>query len=105
MSNGAPFAVLLKEHRLARSLTQDRLAERAGVSAKAVAALESGRRKSPRLSTIALLVDALGLDDEQRAVLARAATTVEPESQLQAQTHLHLVAGPTPATRPTRAVD
>ena len=77
MSDGASFGVLLREHRLSRSLTQDRLAERAGVSAKAVAALESGRRKSPRLSTIALLVDALGLDEEQRAVLARAATASE----------------------------
>ena len=63
----------LRRHRVAAALTQERLAEKAGISPAGVAALESGRRRSPRLSTVSLLADALGLDTTQRASLAAAA--------------------------------
>jgi transcriptional regulator with XRE-family HTH domain len=43
------------------------LAERAQVSADAISALERGRRRRPRLETVALLADALGLDGADRA--------------------------------------
>ncbi|MEZ4522283.1 MAG: tetratricopeptide repeat protein [Thermomicrobiales bacterium] len=46
-------------------LTQAELAERAGISVKAVAALESGRRKRPYPSTLRSLANALGLSDQQ----------------------------------------
>lgn len=75
MADAAPFGTLLREHRVSRSLTQERLAERAGVSTTAIAALEAGRRRAPRLSTVALLVDALGLDGAQRVALAAAAVS------------------------------
>ncbi|HTZ07672.1 MAG TPA: helix-turn-helix domain-containing protein [Acidimicrobiales bacterium] len=67
------FAELLRRFRVAASLTQEQLAERAGVSADAVAALEQGRRRSPRLSTVGELADALGLDPTERSQLARSA--------------------------------
>ncbi len=67
------FGDLLKSKRTQRALTQELLAERAGISVGAVAALESGRRRSPRLSTVTLLADALELDEAQRAELAEAA--------------------------------
>lgn len=63
----------LRRHRVAAALTQERLAEKAGISPAGVAALESGRRRSPRLTTVSLLADALGLDAAQRASLASAA--------------------------------
>ena len=47
----ARFGTLLKQHREAAALSQDALAERAGLSLDAVSALESGRSKTPRLET------------------------------------------------------
>lgn len=67
------FGVLLRRHRTAAVLTQERLAERARISATGIAALEAGRRKAPRASTVALLLDALELTDSDRAELVAAA--------------------------------
>ena len=63
----------LRRYRLAVTLTQEQLAEKAGISPAGVAALESGRRRAPRLTTISLLADTLDLDTAQRAALAVAA--------------------------------
>ena len=48
------------------------------MSAKTVAALEQGRRRSPRLSTVGELADALSLSPQERAVLSRAAVGGSP---------------------------
>ena len=69
----------LRRYRLAAALTQERLAEKAGISSAGVAALESGRRRAPRLTTIGLLADALDLDPAQRAALAVAAAAGSPD--------------------------
>lgn len=71
---GAPrFGVLLRRLRLAAGLTQEALAERAGVSAKAVRGLERDPNRLPRLDTAALLADALGLEPATRARFLAAA--------------------------------
>ena len=44
---GAEFGGLLRRFRLAAGFSQEALAERAGLSADAVAALERGRRSRP----------------------------------------------------------
>jgi predicted ATPase/transcriptional regulator with XRE-family HTH domain len=67
------FAVLLKQQRLAAGLTQEALAERAGVNAKTVSDLERNRGRSPRLTTVTLLAGALGTSPEGRAALLAAA--------------------------------
>ncbi len=67
------FAELLKRYRVAANLTQDALAERAGLSIRAISDLERGVRRSPHRDTVALLADALGLGAEERALLLRAA--------------------------------
>ena len=67
------FAALLKRQRLAAGLTQEALAERAGLSAKAVSDLERDPARTPRLGTVTLLADALGADPERRAELLAAA--------------------------------
>lgn len=72
-----PFGALLRRLRISAGLTQERLAERSGISATGVAALEAGRRKSPRLNTVGLLCDALQLDSDQRSALIAAATHTE----------------------------
>ena len=67
------FGALLRRHRLAAGLTQEALAERAGLSSKAVSDLERDPDRSPRLDTVTLLADALGLDAQRRGDLLAAA--------------------------------
>lgn len=68
------FGEALRSSRLAASLTQEELAERAGVSATAIAALERGRRRAPRLSTLRRIAEGLDLDGPELAELARLAS-------------------------------
>ena len=67
-----PFAVMLRRARQAAELTQEELAERARVSWRTVSDLERGIKR-PRKDTVALLVDALGLEEPERGVLEVAA--------------------------------
>ena len=69
----ASFGSLLRRERLAAGLTQEALAERAGLSPKAVSDLERDPARTPRLATVTLLADALGAAPERRAVLLAAA--------------------------------
>jgi predicted ATPase/DNA-binding XRE family transcriptional regulator len=57
--------MLLRSFRLAAGLSQEGLAERAGMSAHGVRALERGYRRTPQRGTLALLAGALALSDEQ----------------------------------------
>lgn len=59
-------------------MSQERLAAASGVSVEAIKTLETGRRRRPRLATLMLLADGLGLTDEQRAELAAAGTRTTP---------------------------
>ncbi len=67
----------MRQFRVAAGLTQERLAERSGISANGVAALEAGRRTTPRLTTVGLLCDALDLDPAQRTAMVTAARPAE----------------------------
>jgi tetratricopeptide (TPR) repeat protein/transcriptional regulator with XRE-family HTH domain len=67
------FGALLKRQRLARGLTQEALAERAGLSAHAISDLERGVNYAPRKETMRLLADALQLSDDERAQLEASA--------------------------------
>jgi transcriptional regulator with XRE-family HTH domain len=68
---------LLRRFRVAVGLTQEVLAERARVSPDTIAALEQGRRRAPRLSTVTEIADALDLTAADRAALANAASGIE----------------------------
>ncbi|MEV4262088.1 tetratricopeptide repeat protein [Kribbella sp. NPDC049584] len=70
---GAGFGGLLRRHRREAGLSQEALAERAGLSVDAIAALERGRRRAPRAHTLRLLADALRLGDPDRSRLTAAA--------------------------------
>jgi predicted ATPase/DNA-binding XRE family transcriptional regulator len=72
-TTSSTFKSLLRHHRLAAGLTQEALAERAGVSARGIQQLERGDRTAPRAETVRLLADALGLDAQERAALIAAA--------------------------------
>jgi predicted ATPase/DNA-binding XRE family transcriptional regulator len=68
-----PFGALLRELRLAAKLSQEALAERAAMSADGISALERGVNKAPQRETLALLVDALRLEPQQRHAIEAAA--------------------------------
>lgn len=68
-----PLAYLLRRFRLAAGLSQEALAERAGLSARAISDLERGLRTAPRPETVRMLTDALSLTGEQHAELLEAA--------------------------------
>lgn len=55
------FGTLLRRFRLAAGLTREELAERADVTASAIAALERGNRRRPYLQTVRALASALEL--------------------------------------------
>jgi transcriptional regulator with XRE-family HTH domain len=75
----AAFGALLRQYRLAAGLSQERLAERAGLSVAGLSALENGRRQAPYRHTVALLAHALGLSpDEAAALEATVVRTREP---------------------------
>ncbi len=69
---GEPFGAMLKRLRDRAGLTQEELASKAGLTAKAVSALERGERKRPYPHTVRSLADALDLTDAERASLAAA---------------------------------
>jgi predicted ATPase/DNA-binding XRE family transcriptional regulator len=69
----ASFSNLLRRLRSAASLSQEELAERAGLSVRGISDLERGLRRAPRLETVRLLADALALRDDDRAMLLSAA--------------------------------
>ena len=73
MREPGDFAVLLRRHRERAALTQDELAQRAGLTVNAVGALERGERRRPYPHTVRALSDALGLDDASRLELTEAA--------------------------------
>ncbi len=67
------FASLLRRYRRRSGLTQEELAERAGLSAASVSLLERGITLAPQRATVSMLSDALALaPDEAMAFLAQA---------------------------------
>jgi transcriptional regulator with XRE-family HTH domain len=71
-----PFGARLQRERRAAGLTQEELAERARLSARAVSDLERGAKRAPRPDTLRRLAAALELAPEARAALAAAARPV-----------------------------
>ncbi len=66
------FGALLKGHRRVAGLSQEQLAERAGLTAQAVSALERGFRRAPYRDTVHALARALALGPAETAALTAA---------------------------------
>ncbi|HSO64316.1 MAG TPA: helix-turn-helix transcriptional regulator, partial [Ornithinibacter sp.] len=66
------FAIVLRRLRESRSLTQEELAERSGLTATAIGALERGERRRPYPPTVRSLADGLALDEDERSALVTA---------------------------------
>jgi predicted ATPase/transcriptional regulator with XRE-family HTH domain len=83
---GAEFGALVRQLRLSARLTQEALAERAGVGVRTVQAMEEGTNR-PRRETLRRLTEALALSPEEASDLADAAGTqnvpgAEPQLRL-----------------------
>src|SRR5215213_11002404 len=93
------FGHLLRRLRSAAGLSQEALAERAGLSRNGISDLERGARQVPRLETVRMLADALALSDADRTALlatARPALLGVDASELSPSA---LIALPVPLTR------
>ena len=71
--DGLGFGGLLRRLRDEAGLTQEELAEAAGVSQRAVSDLERGINRTARKDTALLLAGALGLDGQRRDLFVAAA--------------------------------
>ncbi len=66
------FGERLRDHRRAAGLTQEELAEQAGLSPRSISELERGGAHIPRRDTVALLARALGLVGAEREAFGAA---------------------------------
>src|SRR5215207_3134594 len=97
--SGTSFADLLRQLRSAAALSQEALAERAGLSVRGISDLERGLIQAPRLETVRMLADGLALaDDERTALLAAARPAVWAEAPVKRR-RPPLVSLPVPLTR------
>ncbi len=98
----AAFGGLLRSHRRAAGLTQEALAERAGLSVRGLQHLEAGDA-SPSRATLSLLLDALwalGLPQDDRAELEAAGRRTVRASSRARSPGAAAVSGPGPAPVP-----
>jgi transcriptional regulator with XRE-family HTH domain len=79
---GLSFAVLLRQLRVKALLTQEELAEAAGVSPRSVSDLERGVSRTARKDTAVLLAGALGLAGPARDLFVTVARGQAPDAQL-----------------------
>jgi transcriptional regulator with XRE-family HTH domain len=71
-TEGRSFGAVLRSYRTEVGLTQEGLAERAGLSRRGIADLERGARLTPHAHTVERLADALDLSDAERGALIAA---------------------------------
>jgi tetratricopeptide (TPR) repeat protein/transcriptional regulator with XRE-family HTH domain len=97
------FGVLLRRYRLASGLSQEELAQRAGLSVRALANMERGRTRRPYKRSVRLLAEAMGLSQLQRMHLDQACRLVDcdaPMPSLTATRETIPAASPPPAAAP-----
>lgn len=76
----SPFGLLLRRLRGAAMLSQEELAERTGLSTRAISDLERGVNRAPRRTTALLLADALTLRGSAREAYFAVASGAEPDT-------------------------
>jgi len=84
-SESASFGELLRTYRQAAGLTQQALAEQAGLSWRGIQDLERGARSIPHATTITRLAEALRLDESQRDRFATIGRRNRSQGQTTAQ--------------------
>ena len=96
------FAQLLLQARKRAGLTQEALAELAGISPRSVSSLERGINRAPRRDTLEMLFDALELTTEERVqwerTRRRLSTRTYPKSGIKHPDRPHTIRLPSPLT-------
>src|SRR2546425_13346401 len=67
------FGALLRHYRSRAGLTQEMLAQRSRVGERTIRSIERGAQRTAHPKTVRLLADALGLSEQERALVASAA--------------------------------
>jgi transcriptional regulator with XRE-family HTH domain len=80
-SAAASFGTLLRSLRARAGLSQEALAERAGLGVATLKALEHDQRQRPHPNTLAQLADALGLTPEDREAFLDSRQAAERQSR------------------------
>jgi len=75
------FGALLRARRGEAGLTQEELAERSGLSVRAIRDLEHGRVARPRRETVRMLATALGLPEDGHEELLQLARKSAPRAR------------------------
>ena len=75
----SPFGDVLRRVRIASGLTQEALAERAGLSVRGISDLERGVNRTPRRDTLALLAEVLQPEGDDRIAFDAAADGRGPQ--------------------------
>lgn len=96
--HSAPFGARLRQLREAAGLTQEELAWRAGLTAKAISVLERGERKRPFPHTVRAIAHALELSGNDRASLLAAVPKRGSAPSSRASTTVSKSNLPTPST-------
>jgi tetratricopeptide (TPR) repeat protein/DNA-binding XRE family transcriptional regulator len=91
---GLSFAGLLRRLRTGARLTQEELAEAAGLSPRSVSDLERGINRTARKDTAGLLADALSLTGQVRALFIAAARGRRPAAEVLTAASGEVAAGP-----------
>ncbi|PJN01841.1 hypothetical protein CG740_18975 [Streptomyces sp. CB01201] len=73
------FDTVLRDYRRRAGLTQEELADRAGLSARTIRALERGQNRVPRVASVREVAKALGLGTDDRQRLLATASADVPE--------------------------
>lgn len=81
----ATFAELLRQYRQRAGLTQEELAERAGLSAHGISSLERGVRRQTYPHTVRALATALGLSEDEEASFVAVVPRSEQDPSLLAE--------------------
>lgn len=79
--HASSFGAKLRQFREAAALSQEELASRSGLSVRGISDLERGARTTPRLETVCMLAEGLGLDESQKAELLAARNALTIRSQ------------------------
>jgi predicted ATPase/transcriptional regulator with XRE-family HTH domain len=75
-----PVAALVRRYRITAGLSQEALAERAGISVRGLSDLERGLSRVPRLETLTRIAAALDLDAASRAALFETSGHLDPSA-------------------------
>jgi len=98
------FAGLLRQFRAEARLTQEELAEAAGLSPRSVSDLERGINRTARKDTAVLLADALGLTGQVRVLFVAAARGRAPVAEVLAARLDGAADGPAATATATRSL-